>query len=254
MRQYLFTYQTFVRFTNPVVNHHFRLRCQPMESESQRVEEDALVVSTHSWLQSGHDAFGNRTLVGCYLLPHLSFAFASSGIVSLTGEVCGHSSGNDSLFRYSTKLTTPTAELREVYVPDGSNRQKAEYICDYVHHLLSYRQEVTNSSTSVGEVMSIRQGVCQDFAHVMISLCRLNGIPARYVCGMMVGEGQTHAWVEVFDGRFWIGLDPTNAVAAGYGYVKLSHGRDASDCSVCKGVFGGNTCQDTMVSVSVFEI
>ena len=88
----------------------------------------------------------------------------------------------------------------------------------------------------------------------MIGFCRRCGIPARYVCGFMEGTGETHAWVEVYDGYSWIGFDPTNDCRIIYGYVKLAHGRDASDCPVSRGIYNGQALQQTQISVTLKEI
>lgn len=76
---------------------------------------------------------------------------------------------------------------------------------------------------------------------------------ARYVNGFMQGIGLTHAWVEVHDGKAWHGIDPTNNRLIEYGYVKLSHGRDALDCPVNRGVFTGMASQQVEIRVIVEE-
>ena len=96
-------------------------------------------------------------------------------------------------------------------------------------------------------------GVCQDYAHIFLALCRLMGIPARYVAGMMVGEGATHAWTEVWILGAWIGFDPTNNRLAGDHYIKLSHGRDFGDCTIDKGCFKGFAAQKQNIYVKVEE-
>jgi transglutaminase-like putative cysteine protease len=88
----------------------------------------------------------------------------------------------------------------------------------------------------------------------MIALCRRQGIPARYVNGFLVGEGETHAWVEIFDGYNWLGFDPTHNCRISDGYVKLAHGRDAHDCSVSRGMYTGQAQQQTTIHVTLHEI
>lgn len=105
----------------------------------------------------------------------------------------------------------------------------------YTH--LTYTPNVTSMLTSAAEVWQDRRGVCQDYAHLMVALCRNEGMAARYVCGLMAGEGQTHAWVEVHDGQCWYAFDPTNDTAVASGYVKIAHGRDALDCPVSRGTY-----------------
>src|SRR5439155_332940 len=84
----------------------------------------------------------------------------------------------------------------------------------------------------VQEALAFGAGVCQDYAHVMLALCRECGLPARYVSGHMLGQGGTHAWVEVVlpagGGHDAVAhaFDPTHAGRAGLGYVTIAVGRD----------------------------
>ena len=122
-----------------------------------------------------------------------------------------------------------------------------------LHQDLSYEKGVTTFQTTAEEAMKLKKGVCQDYAHILIALLRMMKIPARYVVGMMIGEGFSHAWVEMeADGR-WYGLDPTNDVLVGENYIKISHGRDYNDCIVNKGVFTGMASQKQDISVIVCE-
>ena len=93
--------------------------------------------------------------------------------------------------------------------------------------------------------------MCQDYAHAMLALCRMAGIPCRYVVGMLMGEGQSHAWVEIAQEGFWYGLDPTNDIPVDSQHIKLSHGRDYGDCLINQGLFTGSAAQRQRVSVSV---
>ena len=98
------------------------------------------------------------------------------------------------------------------------------------------------------------KGVCQDFAHTMLAMCRIFGIAARYVSGFMEGEGYTHAWIEYYHLGSWFGFDPTHNRPADPGYIKLSHGRDYNDCAIDKGVFKGLAQQEMEVYLRVEQI
>lgn len=253
MRQYLYSYQTCVKFSQPIVKHAFRLRCQPAETAVQHILKQDLTVSPGCWLLHGQDGFGNRTVAGGNNAPHSAFAYLSSGIVEID-DAAITAVNDDCLYRFPTRLTTPVNDFRQMQVAGSSAFEKADHICQLVHQLIAYQPGVTATNTPISSVMEHKQGVCQDFAHIMVAICRLNGLPARYVCGLMLGEGETHAWVEVSDGKEWRAYDPTNNCTAVNGYIKLAHGRDALDCSVCNGVFQGMAIQNTNVSVSVFEV
>lgn len=88
----------------------------------------------------------------------------------------------------------------------------------------------------------------------MLSLLRMEGIPARYVVGMMLGEGASHAWVEVLCNGYWYGFDPTNDKLVNEEYIRVSCGRDAGDCSVIRGTFYGLVAQMQQERVVVEQI
>lgn len=119
---------------------------------------------------------------------------------------------------------------------------------------MCYSPGSTQIDTTAIEVFQQRKGVCQDYAHILIAMCRACGIPARYVNGFMQGVGVTHAWVEVLVNGEWRGIDPTNNRLIEYGYIKLAHGRDAMDCRVNRGVFTGNATEQTEIRVIVEEL
>ena len=108
--------------------------------------------------------------------------------------------------------------------------------------------------TTAEEAFMQRKGVCQDYAHIFIALCHLAKIPARYVAGMMVGEGFSHAWVEILSDGVWYAIDPTHACMANDTYIKISVGRDAEDCMINKGIMKGGGTQLQTVRVLVEEI
>jgi transglutaminase-like putative cysteine protease len=128
----------------------------------------------------------------------------------------------------------------------------------------AYRPGMTSVSTPVAEVMRRRLGVCQDFAHVMISGLRGLGLPARYVSGYvrtlpspgqarLQGADQSHAWVGCWLGPElgWVDLDPTNALVVTDQHVVLGWGRDFSDVSPLRGVILGGGAQTLAVSVDL---
>ena len=78
-------------------------------------------------------------------------------------------------------------------------------------------------------------------------------MPCKYVAGMMIGEGATHAWVEVFEDGKWLSLDPTHNRRVDDTYIVISRGRDAQDCSINQGVFTGGGSQKQEVHVCVEE-
>ncbi len=126
--------------------------------------------------------------------------------------------------------------------------ETAQAIMNHIFTRWTYVPGSTHAATHMREVMSRREGVCQDFAHVMIGLCRALGIPARYVSGYIYngpadklrGAQASHAWCEIFvPGKGWFGLDPTNNKLADEHHAKIATGRDYADAAPITGQFDG---------------
>jgi transglutaminase-like putative cysteine protease len=122
----------------------------------------------------------------------------------------------------------------------------AQAIMNFIHAHWLYSPNTTHVQTQMHEVLVDRRGVCQDFAHVMLGMCRSLGIPARYVSGYLYngplghlrGAQASHAWCEVWlPERGWFGLDPTNNTLADERYIKIATGRDYEDAAPIRGTF-----------------
>lgn len=252
MKRYLYNYQTVITFATPVRNHSVMLRCLPVNGGHQTVEEEHVICSPEFRMRRSKDAFGNRILYGGMRDPHSSLVYVSVGIVMVEPYSVYAGSSTSPVFLMPTRLTSipPSADIANI-VADARDVMD---ICHRVHNLIEYTPRTTDVNTTAADVIATHKGVCQDYAHVMIGLCRMAKLPARYVCGFIQGTGETHAWVEVFNGYGWNGYDPANDARIEYGYVKLSHGRDASDCSVSRGLYTGATVQTQQVSVTLQEI
>ena len=258
MKRYIYNYQTIVSFSEPVVNHAVLLRCQPVVGAYMTIDEEHLIISPEFRLTRGVDQLGNRIIYGSQREGHLSLAYVSAGIVSMSPYLIRSERGFNPVYLVQTRLTELDADATGTATEGDAGRghasDVAQKICHRVYTMMTYVPFSTDVETTAAQVMQTLQGVCQDYAHLMIGYCRASGIPARYVCGFMEGTGETHAWVEVYDGYSWIGFDPTNDCRIIYGYVKLAHGRDASDCPVSRGIYGGQALQQTQISVTLKEI
>jgi transglutaminase-like putative cysteine protease len=130
-----------------------------------------------------------------------------------------------------------------------------------VYQAIAYVPKSTRVDSPVDDALRSRQGVCQDYAHIMIALVRRLGIPCRYVSGYLFhrkeartrsSEGATHAWVEAYlPDLGWVGLDPTNNVVAGESHVRTAVGRDYADVPPTRGVFKGGASSELTVAVRV---
>jgi transglutaminase-like putative cysteine protease len=140
-------------------------------------------------------------------------------------------------------LTEPDAVLRRVAAELGRSGDAglalAERINGWVAGAMRYRHDVTSVRTTAAEALALGAGVCQDYAHVMLALCRLCDLPARYVSGHMIGEGGSHAWVEVLLPTGAVAFDPTNNRRAGLTYLTVAVGRDYGDVAPTHGTYCG---------------
>ena len=147
----------------------------------------------------------------------------------------------------ATRLTAPDDRLRELaadLATGGDPVELAERICGAVHVAIGYEHGVTSVATTAAAALAVGRGVCQDSAHVMLALCHLVGLPARYVSGHLLGEdGGTHCWVEVVvpagDAAMAVPFDPCNNRRAGFGYVTVATGRDYHDVAPTSGCYMG---------------
>ncbi len=257
MRRFSYSYQTVVRYEGLVHNHHFLLRCQPREDCGVRVLSQYIDMLDSANRYDGEDVFGNRTIYGSMMMPHDLFVVSTNGVVACEEyrDVDYNPAPFYLAFTPKTMTSREISNFGAVTPNEGSALEQAVELSRRLHTNMSYIAGVTTAETTAADSFSISGGVCQDFSHLLISLCRDRGIMARYVAGLVVGTGETHAWVEVYSDGAWRGVDPTHNVEVECGYIKLSHGRDAADCSVSRGIHrGGAIPHTTEVRVVVNEI
>jgi transglutaminase-like putative cysteine protease len=131
----------------------------------------------------------------------------------------------------------------------------AQALMTKLHTELKYAPGATTIATPVTEVLEIRRGVCQDFAHLMIACLRSRGLAARYVSGYvrsLVGSAASHAWVAVYVPPFgWIELDPTNDTLISTDHIAVAWGRDFGDVSPLRGIILGGGRHGLTVDVKV---
>jgi transglutaminase-like putative cysteine protease len=130
-----------------------------------------------------------------------------------------------------------------------------------LYESFNYAKQATRVDSPIDEALETREGVCQDFAHIMIALVRQLGIPCRYVSGYLYHGSEdhdrstssaTHAWVEAFlPALGWVGFDPTNALVARDRHIRTALGRDYADVPPTRGLFRGRTDSELYVAVQV---
>ncbi len=250
---YQYSYVTESTFLPAVEWHFFKLRALPCENEFQHVRHSTLTVQPQCELHHNLDGQGNAVQWGCISEDHDTFRIVSEGEVVQQRLYALHEAPAPYCLA-ATPLTQWSDDMQQVArqvvasVRDGSIHGEksesditvfalAEALMHQVYNYLTYIPCHTTTATTALDVYLDPRGVCQDFAHLLIALCRSVGIYARYANGFIAGEGQTHAWVEVSDGQVWLPFDPTHDVMPQWGYVKIAHGRDASDCPTNRGRF-----------------
>jgi transglutaminase-like putative cysteine protease len=132
-------------------------------------------------------------------------------------------------------------------------------MCRHVFTSFTYRPRSTGVATLATDAIKLRAGVCQDFAHVALGMCRCAGIPARYVSGYFVKsqrqpdeEEASHAWIEAYiPGYGWASYDPTHDRVADERYIKIASGRDYGDIRPVSGTYRGGKTRSLEVEVRV---
>ncbi len=219
-----------------------------------------------------HDAFGNTELK--LFIPYIEQAidFEVWILVERNTEHGPHYLSADWLtdprLLQSSALTRPNDALRDVAAMlSRGGRQGIDLVEDinaWVFQFMKYAHEVTDIDTTAAQALALQQGVCQDYTHIMLALCRLCDIPARYISGHLLGEGGTHAWVEVLlpvtgmPGKAQaIAFDPTHGRRAGISYISIATGRDYLDVAPTSGTYrasySGQLSTRKIVGVTMYE-
>lgn len=261
MKKLHFEYLMHVEYEKPVIEGYYKVKCIPVDNDRQKIDNVSISIHPSGDYSRGTDSFGNQTIYGSIYEEHSCFDIVVKGD-SVTGILDSEPEIHEEqlyMYRHPGKLTSPGECIRAYY-----NKIKPEKECDSYQWAISvmhriyadfvYEKNVTGINTTAEEALSLGKGVCQDYAHIMAALCRLNGLPARYVSGMLIGEGFSHAWVEVFCNGRWYGFDPTNDVLVTDSHIKIGVGRDAYDCQINRGIIKGGGSQTQTVEVKVNEI
>jgi transglutaminase/protease-like cytokinesis protein 3 len=246
-------------FSDKVRCHQFTLRMIPQTDERQQITECSVLIRPECDVSEDIDAYGNKYVYGVIEAEHADFQVEISGAAQVDSSCQQKASGEEQIYRYPSKYTKPGEMITDYY-----NRHKkddaysdAAYAKQLMHEIyrdMKYQKGVTSINTTAEQALCVGKGVCQDYAHIMIALLRMAGIPARYAVGMMKGEGFSHAWVEAAVSGSWVGYDPTNDILVDDTYIRISHGRDYQDCIVNRGFFNGCVTQEQKINVVVSEV
>jgi len=196
-----------------------------------------------------YDEFGNRVFLVYAPAAEGEVTFETRMVVErdLDAEPCPRL-GEAEAARYlpPTSLTTTDATLaavaRELVARHADPEALASAASDWVFAAMRYGAGATSVATTAAQALAIGRGLCQDYAHIMLAICRAAGVPARYISGHMLGEGGSHAWVEALvpDGpgrRRAVAFDPTNDRRTTPAYITVAIGRDYADVSPTSGSY-----------------
>jgi transglutaminase-like putative cysteine protease len=266
-------HRTHYAYAGPVRESFNEARLQPFSDEWQTVEHFLLKILPAARLQHRHDFYSNVVHHFEITEPHTSLLVESNlRVTTKTRPPLGDDETPWPLARIGEAAKEPRVfeflqESRfvetspEVWrlaldstagVTDTWQAARALMAC--VHGKLKYESNSTSVHTHMRDVLKDKRGVCQDFAHVMIGLCRALKIPALYVSGYLATEAAsaTHAWVEVLiPGVGWRALDPTHNRQMDETYVKLAVGRDYADVPPISGTYKGTTERTMSVQVQI---
>jgi transglutaminase-like putative cysteine protease len=276
-------YVTRFSYSGLVRESQNELRACPADDARQSLLSYRLTTSPPSRPSSFVDYWGTRVNAFGILDPHPALEIVVDASVvtrpaPLLSASARRSRLEDTAFRLAhLEYLGPTVHTDWGTDVAAEARQRAEVGGDDVvsavlaiHRTIgmsfTYSPGATYVGVPVDEVYRRREGVCQDFAHLVIAMCRSIGVPARYVSGYLFAsdhEGgaepdddtvvvQTHAWVEVaIPGLGWWALDPTNQQELTERHVKIGHGRDYNDVPPLRGVFAGATTETLDVTVTM---
>ena len=252
-----FDYKMLIRYTEPVTKCFFTIKGMPREDERQHVLSSKIEMDPKTSYMSGVDSFGNQKIYGRMDQVHQSFLYHIEGDVEIRPIAYEEKADQIGMYKYlhgkciagsTLKQYADCLEMDEKM----SDYQKALFLMNKLYSVFQYCPSSTRIETNAEDAWQQGMGVCQDYAHIFITLLRLKGIPARYVCGFLIGEGASHAWVEACIDGYWIGLDPTNNCLVKNEHIKIGHGRDADDCAINRGIMYGGGQQTQEISVFVY--
>jgi len=262
-------HSTRYRYTGPIAETVMEVRLRPMDGNGQRCLDFSLELSHGVKPQTYIDGFGNHVHYFNLVRPHSGLSVVSRSTVE-TGLPADDDPGEELVqdflrFRAPVKEVDGVRELALRHaVTDPSSPAEVERALDELTIAISrdftYDRTVTNVYSAVDDLLVLRAGVCQDFAHLFIAVARAMGVPARYVSGYIHSPGEkaataSHAWAEAWiGGRGWIGFDATHPIRTTPHHVRLAVGRDYTDAAPTRGVYVGSAAGTMAISVKTHAL
>lgn len=278
MAEYRIKHITRYTYPSPVIDSANQVMLFPIDDPEQEVKKHELIITHQPSVEIFTDYFGNKVGIFSVIKPHSQLTIESIiEVVIQEAKLPANDTASESQwdnlnvireqFPYMDFMLLENCDsydeiadvvkslMNETITPFAI----AEQMSAFVYNHFEYKKGITSVETQVDEIWKLKAGVCQDFAHILLVMLRIVGIPARYVSGYICpknhelrGEGATHAWVEAYiPFHGWIGLDPTNNCIASDRHVRLAIGRSFTDCTPVKGTYKGSSAHTLEVSVSI---
>jgi transglutaminase-like putative cysteine protease len=278
---YSILHKTRFRYSQPVFESQTEVRMCPRTEGPQRLLQHTLVTLPTTRVNRYVDSFGNAvshfdipaahrqllisaaSLVTVDDFPALPDALPADSWQALPAVTAQHDAWD---YLQPSRFVHDSALLRQLAAElDVVRRADPLSLLRELNQRLArsfaYAPQTTSVDSGIDEALADRRGVCQDFAHIMLSLLRPLGLPARYVSGYLFHRREdhdrseqdaTHAWVEVLLPELgWVGCDPTNDLFAGNRHIRTAVGRDYADVPPTRGIFRGNAASLLEVGVKV---
>lgn len=258
-------HSTRYRYSTPIAETVMEVRLRPMDGNGQRCLDFELELTHGIKARSYRDGFGNNVHYFNLVRPHAGLSVTGRSIVE-TG-LDGDADAGEELVHDFLRFRSPVTDvdgvrrLAEMHaIGDGRSPEAVERALDELTLTISrefaYDRSVTTVYSSVEDVLALRAGVCQDFAHLFIAVARAMGVPARYVSGYIhvptdrAATTASHAWAEAWiAGRGWVGFDATHPIRTTEHHVRLAVGRDYSDAAPTRGVYVGSATSSMTIAV-----
>jgi transglutaminase-like putative cysteine protease len=277
---YTIHHVTRFRYCTPVRESVMELRQQPRSEGVQSLRSFQIVTSPRAQLFAYTDYLGNAVYHFNVLREHAELRVESQSLIEMADwgrpppppvEWAQYDPSRlstehfdfleESKFANMTPVLQGFMAARGLDKPVGDPAPALERLSRSIYDALDYKIGVTEVHSPIDDALNAQSGVCQDFAHVMITIGRSWGVPMRYVSGYLYhadngkdrsGDDATHAWVEAYlPGSGWVGFDPTNNVPAAERHIRVAIGRDYADVPPTRGTYKGSAQSELAISVSV---
>ncbi|NTU57791.1 MAG: transglutaminase family protein [Chlorobiaceae bacterium] len=266
-------HSTIFEYEEPIYETATEVRLHPASDiSSQRCANFSLQVNPPAPIFEYTDFYGNKVHHFNLLQSHKRVQIVATSVVETVATPVIRSIHEDEIYlmdfsaeSHYVHFDPSIQSLAELFTGMEDPYVQAMDICRHINSSFRYEPGVTDVHSTSAVVMALGRGVCQDFAHIMLAVCRKLGIPARYVSGYLYGGGSTpegrdeasHAWCEIYCGseRGWTGFDPTHkTLVVDDRYIKIGTGRDYGDIPPVRGTYKGTSAEKLSVAVRVSSL